>query len=185
MGGKHSVNYHDGKAWNPDGTEYTGKNKFVNSTIEALNKISSKEDGAQLVNDFVKDDGLTEIMEGENKFEINSKQQKLQWDPNNTSGGLDQNSGTPRPSFIGLAHELAHIHDKLDKIMDQNVWFPMGKKQIYNYEKYSGHWENKIRAEHGIPMREFYGKYNGTWMGRYLIPGTRKDANYDHEFKKP
>jgi len=66
-----------------------------------------------------------------------------------------------------------------DGKIDDNTWFKMsGDKSIVNAEKYASHWENRIRAENGLPLREFYGIDNGVGVGRVLLPFTRHSPNY-------
>jgi hypothetical protein len=83
---------------------------------------------------------------------------KIEWDPSNTSGGLDTQGSTNRPAFIGLAHEMAHANDLLqDGKIDASTWFTTTDGQTRtNAEKYGTHVENQIRAENGLNIREYY-----------------------------
>jgi hypothetical protein len=94
----------------------------------------------------------------------------VKWNPNDTSGGLDLNGNTSRPSFIGLAHELAHNYDfRFDGWLGYNKqgdWF--AAEEVRNVEIFAGNVENLIRQEHNLTQRAFYGiDQNGKGFGAY------------------
>jgi len=59
--------------------------------------------------------------------------------------------------------------------MDRDFWFLISTgndiKSIYNTEKSAIHWENKIRAENGIPLRTYY--HRDYSESRVLINGAQ------------
>ena len=86
----------------------------------------------------------------------------IHWNPNevNTPTG-------PRPAFIGLAHELIHAWHNLrgDALMDDR-WEEMATVGLYQYANYRSKTENKVRAEHGVPLRPSYAPHtdNFGWI---------------------
>lgn len=74
--------------------------------------------------------------------------------------------------FVVFGHELAHIIDKYENPGNyHDIWVEKGfdvDKNIYRTEIFASHIENQIRAQSGLPLREYYGKttYNdGTRSG--------------------
>lgn len=125
--------------------------------MSALNTISKGTDGKQLLNDF--NEYATDVsIQSTSTVNITQEGTDVYWNPTNLDGGTNTNGSTERPAFIGLAHELAHSRDKLsDGIANTNEWIKLSDGQkISHAEKYASWWENKIREENNIPLREFY-----------------------------
>jgi len=156
--------YQDGNlTWAGTGQTYDGKaiNKkgnlkgFVGQSVKALNAIrTGGKSGNELISNLQNDSHYAKISKGNNSATGIS----VAWDPNSTSGGLDESGGTSRPAFIGLAHELAHAWDLLeDGKQDQSEWFIAPNGQVKpKVEQYASHWENLIRAENGLNLRTHY-----------------------------
>ena len=100
----------------------------------------------------------------------------ITFNPNETLGGLNEDGSRRRPAFIGLAHELAHALDWDDGKVDEAPWFQIGNEIITNAEKFASHVENMVRAENGIPLREYQAVENGRGVGRLIVEGTRINA---------
>jgi RHS repeat-associated protein len=142
---------YDGKAFNKKG-DLKG---FVGQSVKALNAIrTGGKSGNELISNLQNDSRYTKISKGDNSATGIS----VSWDPNSTSGGLDESGGTSRPAFIGLAHELGHAWDLLeDGKQDQSEWFTAPNGQVKpKAEQYASHWENLIRAENGLNLRTHY-----------------------------
>jgi len=103
----------------------------------------------------------------------------------NAGGG-----GMPRPAFIGLAHELAHISDIWHKTVNRELWRQIQNDQgqwvqVPYAELYATHIENKIRSENGLPLRVSYAmpgmEDGGEISSMILKPGTRESLYFDRE----
>ena len=162
LGGKTRVRYEDGKLYNKDGSEYTGKVRgFLKRTRNALDDIrEGGEAGGALISDLQSSDKHITIRKGDQNQAVGYM---VSWDPNDRTGGIDENGNSSRPSFIGLAHELGHAHDALDGVMDRSTWVTFSNGDIRTKSEITAtHWENRIRAENGIPLRAYYGVNLGT-----------------------
>ena len=184
------LRYDWGVLYNEDGSIYTGKIKgFLKNTIDALGEIGSVIEGGTLVEELVNSDNIYTIKRNsKNSFTPDSKRLAggavdeilnvtggtynnsgsgglIKWDPNSRSSGIDINGGTSRPSYIGLAHEMAHASDA-----NQGMLYPTSDYTNIANKTYSStffgvlkvEWravyqENTIRAKKQIPLRAFYG----------------------------
>ncbi|WP_051291073.1 M91 family zinc metallopeptidase [Pedobacter glucosidilyticus] len=156
------------------GSMYSGGNKFIGQVGTALSDLRSGKVGAGLVNDLMTSTNNTEIAQRSSNAADEKNGAYVLWNPNGTTSAPDQNGSTQRPSYIGLGHELAHVQDIWKGTVNRNTWQsaidPNGNPiSIPNAEIYSTHMENRLRAEHGLPLRTSYGVGpNGS-----LDPGTR------------
>jgi RHS repeat-associated protein len=138
-----------------DGALYSGKNEYAKSLTKALNSLRKKEVGRKLVNSLANSkDRTVDIKDGESNSAYTDGSTIL-WNEKH------QNKDAPRPSFIGLGHEMAHIQDQWNGTLSLRVWHIVsipkkGDIAIRNAEKYATHIENQIRAEHNIPLRTHY-----------------------------
>jgi len=161
------IRYDNGKlSWAKSGKQYDGKalNKngnlkgFVKQVVNALDDIrSGGSNGNDLVTRLENDPNRIIIQKA--KGDNTTLGLVVRWNPSVTDGGLDVNGGTSRPAFIGLAHELAHAYDAADDgQVTPGTWFtsPIDNKPANNAEKYASHWENRIRAENNLSLREYY-----------------------------
>ncbi|MBX2930269.1 MAG: hypothetical protein KF852_20730, partial [Saprospiraceae bacterium] len=189
--GKENVALYDnGLVTNRDGTKYTGKGVkekkdgtvklqgFLKETVTALDQIrSGGAVGSNLVSTLEKDNDIFVIGKGP----VNSARGRtVHFNPASVEGGLDVNGSRNTPSFISLAHELAHALDWDDGVIDTRTWITYSdNKTTSTYaELYASHIENQIRAENNLPLREFYGVDQGKGVGRLIIPGTRMSSYY-------
>jgi RHS repeat-associated protein len=151
-----------------DGQLYTGKiSNFVRSVLDALTTIGQKPIGLQLINAISNGPTPVIISRGNNKY---LGEKGILWNPNDTSGGLDLNGSRYMPSYISLAHELAHNYDfRFDGrtgFNSQGDWF--FEPKVLNAEIFAGNIENLIRQEHNLTQRAFYGiDQNGNGFGAY------------------
>jgi RHS repeat-associated protein len=138
-----------------DGALYSGKDKFANSLTKALNTLRSKDAGRELVDYLAGDAGSVNIVDNNSNSADIGTGKTIKW------GDSNNNPGAPRPGFIGLGHEMAHIQDKWKGTLDMTPWATVtdaagNNKTIYNAEKHALHIENQIRAEHGKSLRTHY-----------------------------
>ena len=104
------------------------------------------------------------------------------WNPGGSKIGSD---------FVSLGHELAHALDDIKGTYNTNTWISKEQipglwKDITYADVFATHWENKIRKEHGIPLRTAYvmdasGNYTGPRIidrkGRSLYFNQTGDTN--------
>lgn len=78
--------------------------------------------------------------------------------------------------FVVLGHELAHIIDKYENPGNYgDIWVEKGfhtDRNIYRTEIFASHIENQIRAQSGLPLREYYGRTTYDDGSRSEINGT-------------
>jgi RHS repeat-associated protein len=155
--------YHYGKDSNGNygfldgsGNLYSGDNAYVKSLTTALNDLRTGGSvGNALVSDLANSTKNVRIAQGTNTADPNGTY--IRWNPNSTTGGMNQIGTENRPAYIGLGHEMAHIQDSWRGTIDNKPWITVGATTIQNAEKYATHIENQLRAENGIPLRTHYG----------------------------
>jgi RHS repeat-associated protein len=199
--------YEDGKLYNEDMTAYSGKalktkkdgttklKGYVGRTKGALDKIRGGSAGSSLISQIQSSDKNVTISSGSNSYAPENQNWAdaqngtgadgvVNWSASDGHGGPNTSGSTSRPSYIGLAHELAHGLDGANGTIDGGYWFsiktPTGSETVYNMEKGATHWENRIRAENGIPLRTHYQPGNNN--SRILINGTQSQhfGNYNY-----
>ncbi|RKS26180.1 RHS repeat-associated protein [Flavobacterium endophyticum] len=169
-GNLYSRNTKTGK-WEP----YNGKNLkvdkngnktiggFLGKAIAALDQIrNGGNSGNDLISTLQNTSKNIMISEGLNaSFGLSGK---VNWNNSN-----EDSAGNSRPSYIGLAHELGHALDGLDGIMNDNSIGVIKGRNIPANEFFAMHWENKVRSENGLNLRENYGMGdNGQPVGQNI-----------------
>ena len=124
----------------------------------------------------------------------------IYWNAHSTFGGLDVDGNTSRPAFIGLGHEMAHASDANQGLLHYGS-YEKGKVnpssfksaltgKTYHYEHnglLKSEWravyrENLIRAQVGIPLREYYGidmsSGRAIGIGPRLLTPSNQPINY-------
>lgn len=107
------------------------------------------------MSDLVSSTKNVQIAQGKNTADPNGT--CIKWNPNSTTGGMNQIGTESRPAYIGLGYEMAHIQDIWKGTIDNNTWVTVGGTAIPNAEKYATHIENQLRAENNISLRTHYG----------------------------
>lgn len=90
--------------------------------------------------------------------------------------------------FVVFGHELAHIIDKYENPGNyRDIWVEKGvdvDQNVLRTEIFASHIENQIRAQSGLPLREYYGKTtyddgrkSGT-RGTLLIDGNNNSLYF-------
>ena len=163
------------------GEDYNGTDEFVCAVVSSLNLMyNGGEAGKELV------DNLNSMEEFSTIFESSSNKAigfNVGWNPNSTTGALNEAGNLLRPAFIGLGHELGHVWDYKSGVTQStfgvgmyDIWFNFDGTDVRQAEKYATHVENQLRAEHGIPLRTHYAleiNSDGSYTGHgQLIKGT-------------
>lgn len=160
--------YSNGNVTNSDGSQYTGPGVKVRkdgsiklkgnlkSTVNDLNTISQGgETGRGLINSIVNSSETATVNFTENGN--SASRLNVNFNPQTTEGGLDNTGSNWRPTFIGLAHELAHVFDYLNGTLNRNLWFVASNgKDIPRAEIFASNIENLIRKENNLNLRAYY-----------------------------
>ena len=155
-----------------------GTHSFLYDVETALNKIQQGKNGKEMVNYLINNSNILTIAPIDNKHTeniFNISGNKIFWNSKSNEGGSsEQVDGlvvTTRPSYIGLAHEMAHAEDKWKGTMDQKIWIKNGPQNIPFSEIYACKRENQVRFEHKIPLRTHY--MSGKHLGYDVIESSR------------
>jgi len=166
LGGKETLRYEDGSLYNKDGSAYTGKVKgFLGKAVNALNEASSGNAGDNMINELQSSTQNVTVVKSSDGNSYESNINTVKFDPSSQNGGLNTRGLTERPTFIGLGHELAHGLDDVRGTL--NLKRIPGQTFTYA-EHFATDMENKMRAEHGLPLRTHYG-INAAGAGVYPL----------------
>jgi hypothetical protein len=175
LGTEHKALYQNGKL-HENGKEYTGNNDYAIKTLNALNTLKSETEGNMYVSQLEGSEYNYDVSEvrwydSGNGFGFSDGRFEIKFDPNNQTGGIDVNGNDQRSPYIGLGHEIGHaydtdlaLHGSTITISGKNIfttpWYtdPSSGQKILLLEKAACIRENKIRAEHGLPLRKYYDK---------------------------
>ena len=171
------------------GTIYSGTDAFVGQLTSALEDLRSQPVGQGLVDNLMNSTNNTDIVQtrGGNGADQESGS-FIRWNPTGTNGAPDNAGGNTRPSYIGLAHEMAHVQDNWNGTMNTGTWVTYltpsgGTGTISNAEIYATHMENRIRSEHTLPLRVSYAmdaNGNPDPDTRIIRAGTSQSIYYDN-----
>jgi RHS repeat-associated protein len=177
----------DYQGWHDiNGNQVSSQNTYMSQVNEALASLHLGKEGAALVDYIANNKKNMEIALGKKNSEDEGPgnygygNSYVAWVPNNTGSNIPNADGsTGRPSYIGLAHELAHKEDRWKKTINLGEWLTAvqtGSSPIYYAEIYATHRENQIRAEFGITFRSHYTQDATTGIPdgstRLIIKGT-------------
>ena len=142
---------------------------FINKLSKALNTILEGNVGRALLDYLITSSTEININMGvDSKINYSNGTINVTWNPDDEQGaGIDEYGGSIVPSFIPLAHELYHAKDYVQfGSSNQEIWYksPSGEIKRKN-ELYTSINENKIRAEHGLPLRRYYAYYQHNMKG--------------------
>ena len=150
------------------------KNQNAYELSSALQEIQSGEMGYKLVN-FLSNSTRNISIGIEKEALFIDKESKIEWNPSDfNAAGRDEYGHHDTPPFIALAHELFHAKDY---IMHGNkgmgVWYKNLKgENVSMKEFYTCLNENLIRAEHGLPLRQYYSDkpYLPSYIPKSILP---------------
>ncbi|MDE7443473.1 MAG: hypothetical protein K2M65_04860 [Muribaculaceae bacterium] len=150
--------------------QHSGIPSFDGMFIEAaINAIASTTTGEQMIDRCINSSEIVNIQlyknvakedkdANHNRFqELSDGSFRIIWDITQTTGGIhDDVDGVTRerPSFIGLAHELAHADDFFSGITNNEVY--MKSPYVTKSELYACYVENILRLHYNIPLRTHY-----------------------------
>lgn len=182
LGKTKQVTYNDGKLTNNDGSIYTGKVKgFLKNAVGAIGQTASGPVGASMVDEVQNSTSTVTVVKSNSGNSYDPGTNTIGFDPSSKSGGLNTTGTMERPSFIGFAHELAHSLDDIRGTL--NTSRIPGQNFAYA-EQFATYKENQIRAEHFLPLRQYYGFDPQTAGGIYpLINNGGRSlfyGNYDY-----
>ena len=149
--------------------------EYSNYVLDALTTLREGKTGNEIV-EYLSNDKNHNVFisqNNENSYDRNSEEYIINWNATSDIGGpsyfgIGNDYTRERPSYVGLAHEMAHIQDLWQGTMDNSVWIvtESGYK-VTKSEIYSCTIENKIRAEHNVPLRTHYVVYKGDIVAPY------------------
>jgi len=144
-----------------DGNKYMGgEDVNFDKLTDALHKLQKGPAGKKLIKNLF-EGGMVRIglWRGANKSDA-EKGEWVYWNPDMTeeATSINEDGSRTRPSFIGLAHELAHINEVWHGENDQSEWFkdPINGNTVPRCEIPVCDVENEIRVEHNISRRAYY-----------------------------
>ncbi len=132
-------------------------------------------EGSDVVSDLINDDSVTTITKAKRNETISDKKGiikedgtpnsgsdyvNVKYNPDLDEGGTDVNGSEKRPAFIGLGHELGHARSATEGVRDKsssgvkNPDNDSGGRPLSKEEVKARKFENKLRKEHGIPLRK-------------------------------
>ena len=173
LSGNKEFSYEYGFFYDPEGRVYSGEELGFQAIESALNQIMSRNNGFDLVDALIRSEKMVLISYGGNRNRETGKylhfDSAVSWNPDNDAVG-------GQPSFISLAHELAHSKDRLGGTINMETWYSFYDERINairdvpKAEIFSTHIENLIRKEHNIPLRVSYSIYeNGDPHEGFII----------------
>ena len=178
-----SVYFQGGSAYYQNGTAYNGNDDFVFQVGGALSELSNGSTGKDLVNTLEGSSNTATIVK---RNDNSSGENYILWNPTSTRSAPQEGSSTSRPAFIGLGHEMAHVKDVWKGTVDRAKWYDTTDgngnigKPVTNSEKYATHIENKLRAEHNLPLRTHYSPdgNGGAYEQSRLIRSYRRQGTF-------
>jgi RHS repeat-associated protein len=161
----------------------TQTGSFLSKTLTALNLIGSGGKAGQELIKYFENGSLGKdirIQSGTN----NERSGLISFNPDEELKSISNQDGSKgRPSYIGLAHEIGHTWDRYENgrtNIDSDWYVIDANNTASNSEKIATWWENRVRSENGVALREFYsfntdarGKVIGDPRGRLLLKGSR------------
>jgi hypothetical protein len=139
-----------------NGQIYSGNNVFVNTLTTSVNSLrTGGNTGNALVSNLMNSTNTVQIVQGVNAADLGGTY--IRWNPNSTTGGMNEMGTENRLAYIGLGHEMAHIQDTWNGTIDNSTWVTVGGATIPNAEKHATHVENQLRAENNVSLRTHYG----------------------------
>lgn len=202
FGKKVTVDYNNGR-YNVAGTNtaYTGKTRnYQKALLNDLNSLSNNTATSGMMAGLVSNTQTIQIKNGgsaENGgAEIDGKSADanpgqpliVNYSVGKSYRSNDVNQGGANasiPGFVSLAHEFGHVQDWLTNgrtnFTTSTAWYvsAIDGRTVARSEMFATDVENRLRANLGLPLREFYGadRSKGITKGQILLPGTRTNAN--------
>jgi RHS repeat-associated protein len=142
---------------------------FEKALTNALKTIHSGQEGNKLISYLTSSTAKVNIFSSndENATTFKNGNINVFWNPDDPeAAGVDQFGGIKSPTFVSLSHELFHAKDYAQYgASNQKIWFVTPQKVVRMSEYYTSINENLIRAEHALPLREYYSSYEKSKRG--------------------
>jgi len=202
FGKKATVDYNNGKYYNAGtNTEYTGKlRSYQKSLLSDLSTLSNNSATSTMMGGLVNSTQVIQIQNGGSASNGGASFEAVAAAANpgqplivnysvghsfNSSDVNQGNSNTSIPGFVALAHEFAHVQDWITNgrtnFTAGTQWYTsaIDGRIVARSEIFATDVENRLRANLGLPLREFYSadRSRGITEGQILMPGTRTNAN--------
>lgn len=202
FGKKVTVDYNNGKYYNAGtNTEYTGKTRgYQNSLLNDLTTLSNNSATSSMMSSLVSSEQVVQIKNGGSAENGGASFDAKSADANpgmplivnysvgkslNLSNVNQSNATTKIPGYVALAHEFGHVQDWMTNgrtnFTAGTGWYtsPIDGRIVARSEIFATDIENRLRANLGLPLREFYeaDRAKGITAGQILLPGTRTNAN--------
>ncbi|MCT4613477.1 MAG: M91 family zinc metallopeptidase [Marinifilaceae bacterium] len=157
-----------------DWVEYKAEKGSYLATIQVvLNKLAIGEDGESLVGFFTGEKNHINFRQRKEGEEGSGNQQSgwsVVTDKNPEGGIIPTEEGLSKsPLHVAVGHEMAHRQDRINGTFSDKPWYKISGFEIPEAEKYATHYENKIRAEQGLPLRTHYSRDNTQGNGPVII----------------
>ena len=192
LGKKETLTYNNGALTNANGTAYTGKVKgFLKQVVNGLNNArAGGASGTQLVSDLQNGARFTISKTGGGNS-TDPGGTGVKWNSSSTNPNQPNGNGTTgRPAWVGLVHELGHQWDlqQNGRANLTNWYTATSGERVTNSDKVATWWENRVRSENGMGLRENYSfiapPTGGTYTpdpagGQVVNPGTRTSTVVD------
>ena len=152
---------------------------FANVLSNALSTIQSGKEGNKLIDYLNSSATKINIIPTSEDSETSYRKGvvNVNWNPDDINGaGIDELGSLESPPFITLAHELYHAEDYARfGFPNQTMWYSSPNGIVTMSEYYTSVRENKIRKEHGLPLRMYYSVYSSGKPYPYsIIPKSVK-----------
>ena len=166
----------------------TEEGSYIATIQNSLNALASQQDGNSLISFFSGDEHHIQIRQRQ-EGGTGEGNQLIGWSivtDKNPEGAIipTENDLLQNPLFVSIGHEMAHRKDIAKGTFDDSEWFSLNGKSIPTAEKYATHYENKIRAEHGLPLRTHYARNNRRGVGPEII-NKRGQSNFFKQYNRP
>ena len=162
--GRKTATYEEstGKWFSKKGKEIESKNKFFNTVKSGVENLNLKENGKELVKELASSDKVFTIrrLPGEvDQGQFDASDEIKSTTPGEGSGGVIWVSKRSErdPFFVNLGHEMGHALSSKYGTVDDSKWYNYKNiKDILKDEQVAMYYENLIKQEHGLKLREFY-----------------------------
>lgn len=152
-----------------------GTDEYIDSLSVALTSLMKGESGTSMIKS---------LSEAEDEVQIGSYKINRYYPSTNTIGWNFKNSSKIHTTtgirdnipYISLGHELGHAYsDIIGGGYNNDTWYIIGDQSIKLDEIISTHFENLIRSENNLPLRQRY-----TECGPLIIDKYGRSIYYNH-----
>ncbi len=152
--------YNNGKLYTENGKRFKGAGKleFVQKTLDALNTIASGDFGGEWIGGMQASSDHYNIKLGTTPDNENKTLGKTAYLNCDVSVPIPTASGTKKPCYIRLAHELGHLYSDYKGFRDNATWVKSSSLEIDQYQISRDEWyaslvENMVRSDQGLNLR--------------------------------